>query len=210
MPGGKRLVLTAAEARLERIRNGEAELKAFLDRLDKIDREEKDPRRKRWLEQLETGRQLENAAEFDEAIALYRTMLKEGIDNADLRRQLEEKLRKLEAAWKPRGPEHARARALIYKVWPKLDNAGLKARLPEARKAFEECKRVGDRVALQRLYKATEAHGHRLGKELSTLNPRLKEEDEKPAELIKEINAGLAQLARDVDEYLTGDAPDNP
>src|SRR5262249_16304640 len=109
---------------------------------------------------------------------------------------------KLSKMWEPADEKHREARNFIYKVWPNQDAAGIKAHMKEAREAFEECKRVGDIIGPQKLYKLCDEHAKRLEKELSNLNPKLVYDDEKPARLIEEVSSELLKLAADIHAYL--------
>ncbi len=79
--------------------------------------------------------------------------------------------------------------------------------MAEAEKAFAECRRAKDLIGPLRLFKATEAHAVRLKKELDALNPSINIDDEKPAQLIKEIAPGLSKLAGDIQLYLQKNQP---
>jgi hypothetical protein len=193
--------------RLDQVRKGNDELKDYLDKLKKIDKEENDPRKKEWLARIEQGKQLEADWDLGKAIALYQEMLKAGAPNDLLKDSLEKHLADLHTEWDPKSQAHREARAFIYDVWPKMDDAGLLEKLPEARKAYDICKGFKDKAGLIRLRKATEAHAVRMNQELKTLKPDINTADEKQAKIIQDVSKGLADLARDVKEAIAGAAP---
>jgi hypothetical protein len=193
--------------RLKQVQDGISKLMEYRDKLKKIDEEENDPKKKEWLAQAQHGQQLEADWELGKAIALYDEMLKSGAPNEKLKKELEDHLAAVHEEWDPKSDAHKEARAFIYDVWPKMDDAGLLEKLPEARKAFEVCKGVNDRAGLIRLFKATEAHAVRMHQELNTLKPEINIDDEKQAKIIQDVSKGLADLAREVNEAILKAAP---
>jgi hypothetical protein len=202
-PGGK-LDLADEDLRLKELKNGQATLKHFIEEQEKIDQEENSPERKALLAKVSRGKLLEQDAELGQALDLYREALKGGLKDGSLRRHVED----LQKLWMPidendkRYARFMEARAFIYKVWPTLDAAGLKERLGEARKALQACEEAGDVVGPLKLFKTTAAHADKLRQEREKLNPALNVDDEKPAELIREVSPGLKKLAEDINNYL--------
>jgi hypothetical protein len=187
-----------ANDRLVKLKQGESELETFVVQLERIDREEKNPQRQKWLAEIERGRLLEKSAELLKAIEVYQKVLEEGYMDENLKTRME----KLKKEWHTDDEELKLARGFIYNVWPTLNNAGLKERLAEVRTHFELCKKKHDIWGPKRLQDATIAHALRMEKELSELKPQVNVDDEKPAELIKELSVGLEKLASDIDVYL--------
>jgi hypothetical protein len=184
--------------RLKQVGKGETELSTFLATLKKIDKEEHDPQKKEWLAQVLRGKQMEADLELGKAIALYDEMLKTDAPNEKLRDDLAKHLVDLHKEWDPKSDAHREARAFIYEVWPKMDDAGLLEKIPDAKKAYEVCKGVKDRAGLSRLFKGTEAHAVRMGQELKDLLPDTRTDDEIRAKNIQDLSKRLADLARDV------------
>jgi hypothetical protein len=91
---------------------------------------------------------------------------------------------------------------VLHPLWPTLRAEGLKARAAEAYDDFEECKRVGDVAGPQRLFKASQAHAHRLEEELGKLNSAVAPRDEARVRLIGEVAAILKGLAIRVQLFL--------
>jgi hypothetical protein len=187
-----------AEDRLRKLKQGESELESFVVRLHKIEEDEKNPQRQKWLAEIERGRLLERDAEYGKAIAIYQKVLDEGYQSEKLKKDIID----LKKVWETDDEDLKLARGFIYNVWPGLDNAGLKERLMEVRDAFETCKKKRDLLGPKRLQDATVAHGIRMEKEFSDLKPQINVDDEKPAELIKELTPGLEKLVSDIDVYL--------
>ena len=197
----------AVMERLAQVRKDDGKVTAFLNKLKQIEAEENDPQRKKWLAKIAEGQQLEAEWELAKAIEKYDQMLKDGAPNDTLRATLETHLAELREEWKPKSEAHREGRAFVYDVWPKLDNAGLLEKLPEARKAFEVFKKFNDRAGLIQLSKATEAHAVRMGQELKNLKPDINIEDEKQVKSIQDVSKGLADLDRDVHAALATAAP---
>jgi hypothetical protein len=203
------LIQAAAKAKAPKPNTGDAdrllaklledknELSKYRDRLKKIDDEENDPERKKWLTQIEEGQRLEKQLEMDKALALYDQVPKEYRPKG-----LDDHVAELKKAWETKDEDLKKARAFIYAVWPIQDDAGLKAKLGEAQAAFKKCKAAGDKVSLQKLFKATEAHTLRMADELRELKPKINIDDEAQARLIEEVNKELTRLATDINAAL--------
>jgi hypothetical protein len=186
------------DQRLAELKQGEKELARFVREQEDIDRKESDPQKRQWRSSIEQAKLLEKDFEIGQAIRIYNRVLVEGLDSPEVR-EYRDKLSKM---WEPVDEKHREARNFIYKVWPNQDEAGLKAHMKEAHAAFEECKRVGDIIGPQKLYKLCDEHAKRLEKQLSKLNPKLVYDDEKPARLIEEVSSALQRLATEIHAYL--------
>jgi hypothetical protein len=195
--------LTASERLLAQIESGEAQLRKHLTQLEEDLSKEKDPKRQRWLADVQKGKVLEEQFEVGEAIKVYEKVLAEGFENMELSKHLED----LKKKWETDDESQKDARQFIYYVWPTLDNAGLKANLAKAEQMLDVCRKKGDTIAAGRLFRATEAHAVRMKKELDALKPEINVDDEAPAKLIKEVAPGLEKLARDVQEFLNRKQP---
>ena len=187
-----------AEDRLAKINEGTTELGQFLEKIKKIDAEENDPQKKKWLGQVEDAKRLESQLAIDDALAKYDQVLQEGYQDEALKKHVD----MLHQEWKPKNEDHRKARAFLYDVWPTLNDAGLKERFTEAKAAVETCKTAGDWRTLTKFSRATEAHFVRMKQEADKLRPDINVDDEKPAKLIQDVTDGLSPLVRDVDAYL--------
>jgi hypothetical protein len=186
------------ERRLKDLKEGGELLQKFIDEQEVINARETDPTRKGWRSDVERGKLLEKDLEFGQALAIYNRVLAAGMNSPELVKHRDE----LARLWKPKSDAHRRARSFIYLTWKDLDTAGLKARMKDARAAFEECKRAGDLIGPQKLLLTGAAHAERLKVELSGLQPNINIDDEKPAKVIEEVSKGLQELATDIQAYL--------
>jgi hypothetical protein len=198
LPEKDRPNLSAIDERLKQIKAGEKDLRDHVEQLEKIDREENDPKRKKWLADVERAKLLEKEAELGQAIALYEEVLKGGFESEELKSHLE-KLKKL---WQTQGATHAKARDFIYQTWPKLRTDQLPERIKEAQSSLAECIRVNDHVGAVRFQKGTQTHMVRLVKELEALKPQVNIDDEKPAKVIQEVAPHLEKLDADIRAFL--------
>jgi hypothetical protein len=201
---GRKLDLPEDDRRLTELKNGQAALRQFIEEQEKIDKEENSPERKALLDKVARAKLLEQDAELEQALKLYREALEGGLKDEGLRSHVEE----LQKLWTPidekdsRYPKLMEARTFIYNTWPGLDAAGLKERMGDARKALEACEQAGDVIGPLKLFKTTVAHADRLRQEREKLKPELHPDDEKPAETIREVSPKLKKLAEDINTYL--------
>ncbi len=187
-----------AGERLKKIAEGADELGVFLEKIQKIDAEENDPKKKQWRTQVEEAKRLESQLEIDKALALYDQVLKEGYQPEGLKEHVEQ----LHKEWEPKSDAHRKARAFIFEVWPTLDDGGLKDKLAEAKAAVETCKTAGDLRTLTKFSRATDAHFVRMTQEAGKLRPDINVDDEKPFKLIQDVRDSLKPLFDDVNLYL--------
>lgn len=203
LPGGDKVELADGEQRLQELRKGRQELEQFAAGLEKVIKEESDPRRMEILAKIERARRLlENDAEFGQAIAVYQEVLKEAEAAKFKLPEVEKRLQKLQEGWQVKGPRHEQARIFAYEAWPKLTLDGLKTRLPEARIALDEFRKAGDTLSPQRLLKAAVAHVARLNEQEARLQPATNPDHAKQAEAIAEMREGLGKLIQEVNAYL--------
>jgi hypothetical protein len=182
---------------LRLLRISEADLMKHIALLEKIERQESDPKKK-GLEQVARAQLLEKEAEVGQAIALYKKVLADGFKSAALVKHLA----RLEKQWQIKDAAHEEARRFIYQVWPGLNTRGLKERLEDARSAFAVCQKAGDVISPRKLLRATEVHLERLIRELKDLKPEVNGDERKPAQLIVELTPELRKLTADVCAYL--------
>jgi hypothetical protein len=199
LPGFEMLTLEEEKKALGQLEEGVARLTRLIDQELKIDKEEKDPERKKALQQVEQAKLLEQEGDIDEALAIYEKA--KGVLKSDT---LDKHLAELKEQWKPKNDKHVQARFFIYKTWPDLDLAGLEQRFDDARAAFAVCKapEVNDHHAARKLLKATEGHANKMLKRLGDLRPDINVEDEEPAKRIKELAPKLVKLGEEIQAYL--------
>lgn len=195
--GAAKLDLTDGEQRIADLRKIGGQLQDFITGLEKVIKEENDPKRRELLAKIERARLLETEAEFGEAIALYQEVLKGG-EFPELKVRVE----KLNAAWELKDAKHRQARTFIYETWPKLDHRSLKDRLAQGHVALEACKDAGDTLSPQKLLKVAVGHVAKLNELEATLMPMVIADDIKTAELVAEVREGLGKLIQDVSMFL--------
>ena len=117
-----------AKDRLKKIDEGAGELGKFLEKVQKIDAEENDPKKKQWRTQVEEAKRLESQLDIDKALAIYDQVLREGYQDEELKKYAEQ----LHKEWDTKNDALLKARVFVYDAWPTLDNAGLKDKLAEA------------------------------------------------------------------------------
>jgi hypothetical protein len=201
---GRKLDLPEDDRRLTELKNGQTALRQFIEEQEKINKEENSPERKALLDKVARAKLLEQDAELEQALKLYREALAGGLKDEELRSYVED----LQKLWTPidekdsRYPKFMEARTFIYNTWPGLDAAGLKERMGDALKALEACEQAKDIIGPLKLFKTTVAHADRLRQEREKLKPELHPDDEKPAETIREVSPKLKKLAEDINTYL--------
>lgn len=201
LPEGNRPSLADGEQCLRDLREAQQQLEKFIAGLDKALKEEADPRLKELRAKVARGQLLEDEAEFGQALSLYQEVLKEQDDP-----KLKAHVQKLTKIWEVKSETHREVRRFIYEVWPKVEPARLKERLPEAHAALEECKRVGDTLSPLKLAKAAVAHLAKLNEQEKALNPTLNPDHARIAETILEVREGLGKLIQDVNAFVASAA----
>jgi hypothetical protein len=194
----------AAAKRLKPLEESRGILVKYLEDQEKIDREENDPKKKELRHQIEEAKLAERDLELGKAIALYEKVMAGGIKTP----KLEEHVAELRKYWDTKDAKLLEARTFIYKIWPNQDAAGLKARMSDAKSAFEECKRAGNVVFAKKLVNVSIKHAETLAGELKKLNPAINLDDEKPARLIEEVSKGLLDLSKAINDFLLSKAED--
>jgi hypothetical protein len=202
-PGAKQPDLATGNNLLQQIKEGEEKLSEHIVRMRKIEEEENDPKRKEWLARVEQGTLLEEELEFEKAIALYKQVLKDGLQNDKLQKHLAD----LEKRWNTDDPKLKEARKFIYDVWPGLDTPGLKNRIGDAEKALNDCIAAGDFIGPQKMLKVAAAHATRMDKELKELKD-YNIDDEMPIRVIKELSPQLRSLINAIDAHLKKAQPE--
>jgi hypothetical protein len=198
LPEKDRPSLSAIDQRLRQIKDGEVDLTTHVENLEKIDREENDPKKKKWREEVVEAQLLEKEFEFDRALVLYDKVLKEGYKNEGL----EDHVKKLKKDWEVKDEGQRTARTFIERTWPGLRTLGLKEQMGEAQNALRQIRRVGDRLAAGKFLKATQAHVVRLARELEGLHPDVNSDDARPAQTIKDLLPDLEKLDAELREML--------
>src|SRR5262249_19656565 len=158
---------------------------------------ENDPTRLEARTKWKQAQALERDKDFEQALMLYEEAQQVLNDVT-----LANKIKELKTAWAVKSEAHTEARRFIYTQWPEVDESRMKERIAAARKAFETCRQAGDYLTPQKLLHVAINHDTKLKSILAGLNPDVNEEDKPLAdEALKRITE-LADLMRDVGEFL--------
>ncbi len=196
------LKLTAVQERLQALRQREHKLRDFIAKVEKANREEKDPHRQLLRQMAEVAQLKESEAEFDQAIELYKKVLQEGKNQPALQPYAEH-LAQLEKAWAPKTDAQKLARVFIYKTWPSLKSAGeLKAHMDQAKQALQACIEAGDRMTPLKLIKSNTVHATNLAKRLETVLSSTDPEARKEGRAIVEVQPELKKLTTEAAEFV--------
>jgi hypothetical protein len=188
--GAKPLDLSKGDRRLKEVKDGRERLREWVANMDAILKEENTPEAKEAKSQYEQAHGLEAEGDYGRAIELYEKVLARTKDA-----KLEQRLKKLKAAWEPQGDEHKKARAFIYDTWPKLESPTvMKERVKEAQKALAVCRKVKDPFGPRKLLKVALLHATKLTQQAEALSPEFSEQDAKPAQELAEVLKPLAEL----------------
>ncbi|NBO91703.1 MAG: hypothetical protein EBV06_05240 [Planctomycetia bacterium] len=182
------------DQRLERLRSGEKDLLVHVSNLEKIEREENDPKRREWLIKKAEADSLVKQADVAEALKIYRSAPEE-FKTEEYRKFVET----LEAKWKPIDEEHAKARTFIYERWGGMSTNGIKDNLAEAKKSLQTCISAGDLYGSAKFRDLTLKHVVRMDSELKALKPDVNADDEQPAMIIKELFPELRKMVEDAE-----------
>jgi hypothetical protein len=199
---GQPLDLAEGDQRLKELQAGHLKLKKYVEKLEQIATAKNDPKRKAIENQILQAEQLEGDAEVPRALEVYEQSLKlPGMDEATAK-QIRDRIVQLKEDWKAKSVKHQTARNFIYDTWPTIEPLKLKARLKEARDAFEACREVGDLFGPQKLLRATLPHISKLKELLGSLNPDANPDDSNTAKQITDVSEGLVSLSKEVSDYL--------
>jgi hypothetical protein len=197
-------LLAAGQRRLRDVQVAETDLRTFADGLEAVQKEE--AKRREIKTEVLRGLALEKELEIGQAIAIYDKVLKQDPNNAELRRRKE----KLEEKWKTTDRERLAVRRFVYEEWyhKKWPLEEMKAKLEEARKAFEICKKANEWFTIKKLADGTDKQADHLQEILAGISRgQVNPGDNEKTQLVQEINKGLGDLARDADRYLKDAEP---
>jgi lipopolysaccharide biosynthesis regulator YciM len=149
--------------------------------------------------QIAQAQLAENNGEFDQAIQLYESILKNGGDQSAISGHL----KKLKTSWAVKDKQHEGARDFIYRDWPKYATAQeMKQHLADARKAFQICRNADDKLSPLKLLKSNIDHTVRLNKESEGLEPEKREDDRAKFQTIADVADGLKKLTEEINAFL--------
>lgn len=182
--------LDRGDAWLRELRQRHKEMQERAGRYEEVLKETKEAKALGLKGLLEAARTHEDLAEFDQAIALYDTLLKASPGLS----KVEERLAKLREAWALSGPEHKEARRFLLETWPRVEVMDLDKHLPVAKKSLEVLKGAGDRLTPIRMVKANVTHGANLSKKLEALGRVGTDDSINQAKVLRRVGRDLLAL----------------
>lgn len=190
-----KLSLEDGQQGLKELAGRQKELDKFINDLEIFIKE--DATTKKLKTMLAQGALLEEQAQYDQAIEVYKKVLEIRSGEKEVKAHLDQ----LQADWnKVRGEAHQKARDFIYLTWPqKMDTATLKVNLAEAKKAFAICKQTEDRLTPRKMIPANLEHVLELKKRLDVLQRSSATEDNRnEKKAIAKLAAELQDLHQEV------------
>ncbi len=159
------LDLSGGKQGLKELGARKKQIAKFIDDVQKFIKE--DAETKKLQSKIVQAQLLEEQAEYDQAIEIYKKVLAERPDEKNVASHLQ----KLQSDWlKDRGPEHKKARDFVYETWPEpMGTFELKAKLPQAKQSLALFAKTGDRLTPRKMLKAALAHALSLKKRLDAL-----------------------------------------
>jgi hypothetical protein len=202
---GRRADVKSHDQLLVELKKEQTKLSGFVTEQEKIFTEESRPERRIALAQFVDAGLAEEKADYDQAIKLYESALKEIKDP-----QREEYLEKLKALWATKDEAHAAARRFVYDTFPGLDTAGLEREMENARKALAEFKRVGDKLSPNKLLQAANTHSSRIRQEAAKLKDENYDGQETDNQRLANVSKELVPLIKETVDFLqTKDSKDS-
>ncbi len=185
--------ITALEQRQQDFRN-------YIAELERVIKEESDPKRAQWAAKWANARSLEKEAQFDDAIKIYDEVLKEGGQHLNDAGYVE----KLKKDWELRNNDsHPKARKFIYEEWQHLKSPEeLRAGVDRAKAALQTFIQLNDRMSPLMLHKANLRHAHNLAKREAELEGSSEADDAKELQLIAELAPMLIKLTDETRTFL--------
>jgi hypothetical protein len=193
------LDLREGDQRLNELRQRQKELQQFVGRVEQVLKEAGSAKTQRLHKLLERARLLEGEADFEQALTLYKAVLKEGGEQVKVRERLEQ----LAKEWQLKGEQHAEARRFIYQTWPMLDVAGLKDNLEKARQALAVCREAQDRLTPLKLQRSNAVHAANLKKQEDALQRQEGEDAQNQRRVLIQVAQGLQRLHGETAAWLT-------
>jgi hypothetical protein len=153
------------------------------------------------------GEEAEAVGNIDEALEKYDLALGEQSNQPMLRARLD----RLKEMWKIKNPEHQKARTFVFERWPAANETEVGPKLPEAERAFDTLKQVGDTLTAKKLSAVNSDHVTAVSELIGQL-PSDEEADVKEVEKYEELLNKLAEFQNRINEFIgdvgdgTGDA----
>jgi tetratricopeptide (TPR) repeat protein len=190
------------DQQLKSLRNNNTQLAGTLRDLEKIvEKEKSDPVVGTEVQAKTLSLRIDlllASGEVEEALAAYDQLATLAPNDPTIKARKE----KLAVEWKPKSPEHEKAREYMLKTWPAVATiADLKESLPQLRSAVDTCKKAGDRHAFRRLLGILGGFPAKLTDLIKDLDPN-SDADRKTLGDAKVIRDVVGKVEQDVVEYL--------
>lgn len=209
LPNAPHLALDC-EQQLIVMNSKQDELRKHLEELKVAILEDSDPnvqeKKKKITAAVRKAELLVSQAEYDDALKAYEEAIALVADEPAAKERIEKAYQNLKMAWalKEGDVAHSEARNFIWNTWAKLMTLQeVRDQLPNARKAFEKCKMVGDRLGANKMHIAGVEVATRFADELKKLiDTATEDEDKKTLEMYQKVNEELQVLLKDVQDWL--------
>ena|GEM_PF-1238220 len=201
---GADAALNSCDNTLLAIRNRQSDLGGHIVQIRAALELEKDPavagKRREVQGLINQAESLILTADYDGALARFAEAIAR-LDGEESKKAVAARRDALTALWATKSPEHIAARKFVYETWSRADTLkGIADGIPRARAAFETCKRVGDRLTLNKLLLAAVDITSRL----EDIGTRVTGDSDSDKALIVEIRKAttdLASLLKDVQDF---------
>lgn len=139
------------------------------------------------------------AGDFDKAIATYEALLKQSGEWPDAQKKLEE----LRRGWAIKSDAHKAARAFLYQTFARsATTEEIEKQLDGARRSFNTCKEVGDRLTPRKLYLTLVQAASIISTRDEELRKSDAEDIAKQIEGIRRLRDRVRSLLNEVEAYL--------
>jgi hypothetical protein len=197
LPQKDRPSLKAVDERLKLLASKGKELQDRVEALEKLEREEKDPEKKKARFDLEAAKGHEKAADVDQALAIYKAVPQK-FRPEDLDKHVE----KLEKQWKTADDDHAAARRFVYKIYPTMKPEQIDKEWATLEGHVKKLKAVKDRWGLLKVALVTARHRDQAATQAENLKPQLNPEEEAPAKLLASLLPKLDALVKEASAWV--------
>jgi tetratricopeptide (TPR) repeat protein len=184
------------------------DLRKHQEKLEKAIALENDPTviaRRKKVEAIlfEAETQLQQC-DYEKAMAHYEEAIKLSVEEVTAQDKLKAILTEVRKRWTIKDAEHATARRFIYESWGKLEKLKeIREQLPAARKAFEKCKAVDDRISITKMHLLAAPVLESFTKRLKdAVEAATEDEDREVLRPYLKVNEDLNLLLQNVGEYL--------
>jgi hypothetical protein len=163
---------------------------------------EQEPKRDDFIALSRRAREMEEEADFDEALKTYDEILRKIGERPEVRKKRD----KLKQDWEIKSDAHRQARAFAYGTWTNLRSVDdIEQNLPKAREAFQTCKQVGDRLTPIKLLNATLTAAEILSKAGEEIKSSESDTDKLNLPRLQKLGGELREFTKEVHDYARPD-----